>query len=466
MKKTIILLFMCLSLLTVGAVSAYEGLGNVEIHGFISQGYLQSTEYDYSGIKTEDGSFEFNEMGINFSTTPVEGLRLGAQLFSRDYGKLGNDGIELDWAYGDYRLNNYLGVRAGKVKIAVGLYNETRDVDAVRTSIMLPNAIYQEQNRDVFAGIKGAGIYGELPAGFSYQMVYGVGGVSEESNLLVDLSTIMEDRIKAGARARVISLAYQGAYAQAISLGATPALAAAAASAYIESPAVVAAAATQASYVNIGMPTSATPHNTQNASLQWAPRFVDGLRLSGTWLYTEVEEVIDISLPTGDSGNPQANFLNTKVDIDHVSSLVGSVEYIRGDTILSAEYNIIRIDIGTLPGIGDVPTTEVHGWAVSASHRFTYWFELGAYYSDWNTNVRDRHGKDYALLSTPEKPRFRQERWLRDTCLTTRFDLNENWIFKLEGHYMSGLDDIDDFNNDPDPDPHWFLFASKLSYSF
>ncbi len=205
MKKIIILLFICLSLVPVGAVSALDELNNVGIHGFISQGYIQSTDYDYSGIKTEDGSFEFNEMGINFSTTPAEGLRLGAQFFARDFGELGNDGIEIDWAYGDYRVNNYFGVRAGKVKIAMGLYNETRDVDAVRTSILLPNAIYVEQNRDVYAGIKGVGAYGELPGGFSYQLAYGVGGVSEDSNLLIDMTTIMEERIKVGTRASVLA---------------------------------------------------------------------------------------------------------------------------------------------------------------------------------------------------------------------------------------------------------------------
>ncbi|RJP77588.1 MAG: hypothetical protein C4522_15070 [Desulfobacteraceae bacterium] len=453
MKKTIILLFMCLSLVSVGAVSAYEGLGNVEIHGFISQGYIQSTDYDYSGIKTEDGSFEFNEMGINFSTTPADGLRLGAQFFARDMGELGNDNIELDWAYGDYRVNNYLGIRAGKVKIALGLYNETRDVDAVRTSIMLPNAIYVEQNRDVYAGLKGVGAYGELPGGFSYQLAYGVGGVSAESNLLIDMATIMEDRLKTGIQSAAAA-AYE---AGALQLG----LPAAIAAAYGQQQGELAAAE-----VSVESPSSATPLNTQNASLQWAPRFVDGLRLSGTWLFTEIETTMNISTPNLTlAGVNGGNTVTTAVNIDNVSSIVGSVEYTRGDTILSAEYNMIRVDIGNVLINGnptDIATTEVIGWAVSASHRFTYWFELGAYYSDWNTNVRDRHGKDFEAL---QGNRHREERWMRDTCLTTRFDLNENWIFKLEGHYMNGLDDVD-FGNDPDPDPHWYLFASKLSYSF
>ncbi|MBA4369860.1 MAG: hypothetical protein C0403_19705, partial [Desulfobacterium sp.] len=223
------------------------------------------------------------------------------------------------------------------------------------------------------------------------------------------------------------------------------------------------AGATAAALVSVDDPSSATPLNTQNASLQWAPRFAEGLRLSGTWLFTEIDMTLNITTPN--STLTGVNTVATTVDIENVSSIVGSVEYTRGDTILSAEYNMIRVDVGDIFG-SDVPTTEVLGWAVSASHRFTYWFELGAYYGDWVTNDRDRDGSELeGQLDEDGRPRFKEERWMRDACLTTRFDLNENWIFKLEGHYMSGLDDVD-FGNDPDPDPDWFLFASKVSYNF
>jgi len=40
---------------------------DVAIHGFISQGYLKSDHNDFLA-ETEKGSFQFNEMGLNFST--------------------------------------------------------------------------------------------------------------------------------------------------------------------------------------------------------------------------------------------------------------------------------------------------------------------------------------------------------------------------------------------------------------
>lgn len=67
---------------------------------------------------------------------------MGMQLFAFDRGNYGRDKVTIDWAYGDYRVNDWLGFRAGKVKIPLGLYNEARDNDALRTFIFLPQQAY------------------------------------------------------------------------------------------------------------------------------------------------------------------------------------------------------------------------------------------------------------------------------------------------------------------------------------
>ena len=90
---------------------AFAGdVGDVEIHGFISQGYLWTTDNNYLA-DTEKGSFEFNELGINFSTWLSADLRAGIQLFARDLGTIGNDEITIDWAYADYHWRDWLGLR-------------------------------------------------------------------------------------------------------------------------------------------------------------------------------------------------------------------------------------------------------------------------------------------------------------------------------------------------------------------
>jgi hypothetical protein len=95
-----------------------ESLRQTDIHGFISQGYLKSTDnVDFLSFGTADGTFEFNELGLNFSNEPAENLRVGMQFFAFDLGELGNDEIVLDWAYADYKIRDYFGLRAGLIRI-------------------------------------------------------------------------------------------------------------------------------------------------------------------------------------------------------------------------------------------------------------------------------------------------------------------------------------------------------------
>ena len=136
------------------AVRIFAQSDAVQVHGFISQGYMQSTENDFLG-HTHEGTFEFNEFGINFSTELTDELRVGMQFFARDLGLLGNGELLVDWAYGDYKWKNWLGIRAGKIKMPLGLYNEYRDLDLARTNIFMPQGVYNETWRSTFNAIKG-----------------------------------------------------------------------------------------------------------------------------------------------------------------------------------------------------------------------------------------------------------------------------------------------------------------------
>ena len=124
------------------SVAQVVEFGDVDIHGFVSQGYLQSDENNFIMAQTKEGTFEFNELGINFTTMLLPHLRAGVQLFAKDLGVIGNDQVEIDWAYGDYRWKDWAGIRVGILKIPHGLYSETRDIDALRTCILLPQSVY------------------------------------------------------------------------------------------------------------------------------------------------------------------------------------------------------------------------------------------------------------------------------------------------------------------------------------
>jgi hypothetical protein len=131
----------------------------LQVHGFASQGFLYTTDNNYLAT-TEDGSFEFAEAGINITRTLGEQLRMGVQLFARDLGPIGDYSAKLDWFYIDYRWRDWLGLRAGRLKLPLGLYNDSSDIDAAQTTALLPQSIYPARNRDFLLAQTGVEVYG------------------------------------------------------------------------------------------------------------------------------------------------------------------------------------------------------------------------------------------------------------------------------------------------------------------
>ena len=103
----------------------------VEMHGFVSQGFIKTTNNNYLA-NSKRGSFEFTEVGINFTKSLSDRMRLGVQLFARDLGPVGDYKPQFDWFYLDYRFADWLGIRAGRTKLPFGLYNEINDIDSAR----------------------------------------------------------------------------------------------------------------------------------------------------------------------------------------------------------------------------------------------------------------------------------------------------------------------------------------------
>lgn len=124
-----------------------------QIHGFVSQALLTSTDNNMFGESDDEVSVDFSELGFNGSYRVQPDLLVAGQLLSRRAGKLDDGDIKVDYALVDYMLSsrdNYnLGLRLGRVKNAFGIYNDTRDVAFTRSSIILPQSIYFDRARDV-----------------------------------------------------------------------------------------------------------------------------------------------------------------------------------------------------------------------------------------------------------------------------------------------------------------------------
>ncbi|MBS0423690.1 MAG: hypothetical protein JSR71_04495 [Proteobacteria bacterium] len=138
---------------------------DLQIHGFITQAYVLTSDNNVFGKSHKDGSFGLTEAGLNASARPLPKLQLSAQVLSRRAGE-GNTGMpRLDFAFLDYRLYSHetdqFGIRVGRLKNPFGFYNDTRDVAFTRPGILLPQSIYFDRTRNL--GLSGDSIqlYGE-----------------------------------------------------------------------------------------------------------------------------------------------------------------------------------------------------------------------------------------------------------------------------------------------------------------
>lgn len=379
MKKIAI----CFILIYFFAASVYGlELGDIDIHGFVSQGYLKSDNNDFYFAETEDGTFQFNEVGLNFSSNLTDQLRVGIQFLSRDLGELGNNEIEIDWAYADYRFRNWLGIRAGKIKKPYGLYSRSRDIDAARVGIFLPTGIYDDVMREHYLSTQGVGIYGNLPGGLSYETQYGTVQADPGGGMAKNLEWLLNTEVSE----------------------------------------------TDTDESLIG-------HLAWDTPLQ-------GLIVSAT-----VFKLPDMKL----------------------KSAMGELLFEGLDSVVSAEYSFEKFTIAaeykywpfklTLNDNVTLIDQTIDSWHVIASYQFVDWFTLGAYYSESYMDRNDRAGDKLEAAGGR-----RAAGWKKDAALTTKFDINDYWVFKLEGHLINGLIQVTSPLNEADE--NWFLFAAKTTFSF
>jgi hypothetical protein len=371
-----------------------EQSGGVETHGFVSQGYIQSTQNNYLG-PSERGSFEFTEAGINFTHAVDDRLRVGLQIFAHDLGPLGNYTPQFDWYYLDYLLWDWLGFRAGRTKLPFGLYNEFSDIDAARVSILLPQSVYPASNREFLLAQTGAELYGHAPIGAAGQLEYRLYGgtifLSPDS-----VSTSFSD----------FTVPYM-----------------------------------------------------MGARLMWLPPIV-GLSIGGSIQRLRLE--FDFT-PTSEQlaqyqmmGALPADFTGAIASRLPAWLWVASMEYQIGDLLIAAEYTQSRVRVETdlaLPCTGGQSVRR--GGYASVSHRVLPWLSPGVYFSAQVPDPCSRVGSS--------KRQY-------DAAATLRFDMNEHWLFKVEGHFMSGTAQLDGSLNDNRPTSdlpsEWGLLLLKTTAYF
>lgn len=186
------------SILAACGAQGYElnlgtNLPPVDFHGFVSQGFLDSSKYNYLGDTTR-GSFRYTEAGVNASFNPFARTRITAQGFMFDAGNAGDYHPFLDYASIEYTFNDYVGLRVGRIRKPSGIYNAIQDIDLARTWVLLPQGIYDARFRDLSCSVDGGDLFGDASlskaGSLSYELYAGYAHAAADSGLgkLIDNS--------------------------------------------------------------------------------------------------------------------------------------------------------------------------------------------------------------------------------------------------------------------------------------
>lgn len=382
--------------------SAPSFLSKLRIHGFVSEGAFVSTANDYIGTSSR-GSLKMLETGLNVTLEPIDRLRVGLQLVARSVGSLSEDVPRLDWAVIDYRALRWLGVRAGLIKMPLGLYNEFVDIDSARNAILLPQSLYPVRNRDALIAHMGFGIYGNLSIGAAGELDY---------TAWVGTLNVPRSALELSSNTRLDSV--------------------------------------DTRYVT-------------GARVFWLTP-LEGLRVGVTYMRAVIDFYISLDAATtaavvAEQLAPANYDGKLKISQDPTSLWIASAEYISGDWLFAAEYaRWLKYQEASITALVPTIDEDAERFYGMINYRLSPHFELGTYYAVTHADVNDRAGKDKRF-----KKRFYA--FQRDLAATLRVDINEYWLFKLEGHFIDGAAELHMTVN-PDPKRYWGLFLLRTTVTF
>jgi hypothetical protein len=346
----------------------------VQVHGFVSQGFIYTNDNNWLTMNTSQGSAAFTDFGLNMSSHLTDKLLVGAQVYDRNLGQLGQYHPSLDWAVADYRFKNWFGVRGGKVKTTLGLYNDTQDFDFLHTFALLPQSIYPTDLRDATIAHVGADIYGNISlkhrlGDFSYTAYVGHRSDSIYSGYPYYLSSF-------GAIIKSFGGLQYG------------------------------------------------------ADLRWNTP-LKGLLMGAS----RMNEDITGKGSAFDPSEPGAGLVpyTESSKADWTNQFYG--EYTAGRFRIDSEYRRYWRNQELFSGTSE-SLADVRGWYVSGAYRICKRLQIGSYYSHYTISnvVAGALSAFYPPATNTSLPANHDY----DKVITGRVDLNRFWNLKIEGHFMNG----------------------------
>jgi hypothetical protein len=348
----------------------------VQVHGFASQGFVYTNTNNWLTMNSDQGSGAFTDFGFNASTSVTDKLRVGAQLYDRNLGQLGQYHPSLDWAVADYRFKSWLGVRGGKVKTTLGLYTDTQDLEVLRTFALLPQSVYPTDLRDATIAHLGGDVYGNVS-------LKRLGALSYTAY--------------AGHRSDSIYSGYVYLAAQ------------------------------------YGIYYSRYGGLQYGGDLRWNTP-LKGLLIGASRMNEDITGQATAKNPSsfGPAFFPETD----RSKADWTNQFYG--EYTVGKLRIDSEYRrfLHNAYYSAFGSVALTNITDVRGWYVSGTYRVMKRLALGSYYSRYS--ITSISGGPEAAFAPIQTDTSLPANHVYDKVISARVDLKKFWNVKVEGHFMNG----------------------------
>jgi hypothetical protein len=346
----------------------------VQVHGFFSQGFIYTSGNNWLTMNTLNGSGAFTDFGLNMCSQVTDKLHIGAQGYDRNLGQLGQYHPSLDWGFADYRFKTWFGVRGGKVKTTLGLFNDTQDLDFLHTFALLPQSVYPTDLRDATIAHLGADIYGAV------SLKHGLGDLSYT--------------VYAGHRSDSIYSGYPYYFS------------------------------------SFGAHIKSFGGLQYGADLRWNTP-LKGLLIGASRLDEDIAGKGSAVNPFNPGAGLQPYSEASKTDWTNQLYAEYTLGRLRVDTEYRRYWRNEELVTDNSESFADI-----RGWYISGAYRMCKRLQIGSYYSRYTiTNVvAGALSAFYPSTTDTSQPANHDY----DKVITARLDLKRFWNVKIEGHFMDG----------------------------
>jgi hypothetical protein len=334
------------------ALAPAQDWENIQLHGYATQGFLYSSKNNYLTMNSSSGSLQWTDGAISVMDKVTDNLRVGIQLHMYQLGQFGGDQVQIDWAQGDYKVSDYFGIRAGKVKTVLGLFNDSQDVEPVFLWSLLPQSVYPIDNRGFMLAQLGGAVYGD----------FGLGA--------------RRGRLRYVVEAGQLTLDQNQGYAEQLA--------------------------------EVGLVFNRYPRSTTyGGDLRWvAP--LKGLTVGASGIVDDIK----------------GGAANGSVQVPSFLTQAYYAQFEKHNWFFAGEY--WRIPYSMTVNLGPLTfpwRVDQRSWYVMASHRLQRKVEVGTYYSHYCNKAGNTSDPEY---------------YSKDWVISGRYDFNNYFYGKLEGHFVHG----------------------------